>query len=165
MVDIEIVIEPIFTVSYLSKQKLEPLMSGYSGTPLPKKLGLKSGQAALLLGVPREIAEVRNFSGFTYVRKSMRNLSGRQFDYVHLFVKKRGKLEATIPQIRSLLKPDGMMWISWAKRSSGVKTDITEGVLRDVILPYGLVDVKVCAIDVTWSGLKFMFRKEVRPNL
>lgn len=140
-------------------------MAGYSGTPLPKKLGLKSGQAALLLDVPQDIADIHNFSGFETVRKSMRNVSGRQFDYVHLFVKKRDKLEAKIPKIRQRLKPDGMVWVSWPKKSSGVKSDITEGVLREVILPCGLVDVKVCAIDETWSGLKFMFRKEIKPSL
>ncbi len=140
-------------------------MSGYSGTPLPKKLGLKNGQTALLLGVPKTVVEIRDFSGFIKTRRTLRNLSSREFDYAHLFVKARKTLEFQVPQIYPLLKPDGMLWVSWAKKSSGVKTDITEGVLREVILPSGLVDVKVCAIDTTWSGLKFMFRKEIRSSL
>ena len=140
-------------------------MTGYSGTPLPKKLGLKRGQIALLLGVPKDVTALSEFSDFAKLRKSFRNLSGRQFDYIHIFVKEREKLEVIIPQIQLLLLADGMLWVSWPKKSSEVKSDVTEGVLREVILPYGLVDIKVCAVNEIWSGLKFMFRKELRTSL
>lgn len=140
-------------------------MAGYSGTPLTKKLGLKPGQSALLLSVPTEISEVRDYPDFKHVRKSLLRLEGRQFDYAHMFVKERHKLESLIPQVEKLVLPDGMLWVSWPKKSSGVVTDIFEGTLREVILPTGLVDVKVCAVDAVWSGLKFMFRKDLRSRL
>ena len=113
-------------------------MTGYSGTPLSKKLGLKPGQIALLLGVPKSVTAISELPDFAKLRKSLRNLSGRQFDYIHIFVKEREKLEAIIPQIQLLLLADGMLWVSWPKKSSGVKSDVTEGVLREVILPSGL---------------------------
>ena len=141
-------------------------MAGYSGTSLQKKLGLKPGQSALLLNVPMELNEIREFSNFARIRKSLSNLSGRQFDYIHLFCKRRKDLEIKMARIQSLLNPNGMIWVSWPKKSSVVSSDITGNVLREVILPEGLlVDVKVCAVDATWSGLKFMFRKEIRTTL
>jgi len=153
----------LYDIAFLNDRGV--FMTGYSGTPLPKKLGLKAGQRALLLNVPKEITDISDYPDFAYMRKTTRKLSGRQFDYIHLFVKTRRKLETTVPTLQTLLKPDGMIWISWPKKSSGVKTDVLEGTLREVILPTGLVDVKVCAIDRTWSGLKFMFRKEIRSSL
>ena len=140
-------------------------MPGYSGTPLPKKLGLKVGQSALLIGVPKDVTEISEFQGFSHVRKSLRGLSARQFDYVHMFVSKKTRLVELIPQVELILLPDGILWVSWPKKSSRVASDIVEGTLREVVLPYGLVDVKVCAVNEIWSGLKFMFRKEIRPTL
>ncbi len=139
--------------------------AGYSGTPLPKKLGLKSGQTALLLYVPEDVTDILGFPDFSKCRKSPRSLSGREWDYIHLFVKERKKLELIVPKLRGALNPDGMIWISWPKKSSQVTTDITGDVLREVILPTGLVDVKVCAVNDIWSGLKFVFRKELRATL
>lgn len=138
--------------------------AGYSGTPLTKKLGLKDGMRALLIGVPDALPDISGFPGFAGVAPDM-PASGRVFDYAHVFEKERGRLEALVIGLHATLKADGMLWISWPKKASKVKTDITEDVLRDIFLPTGLVDVKVAAMDETWSGLKFMFRKEVRASL
>ncbi|MEK1860731.1 MAG: DUF3052 domain-containing protein, partial [Rhizobium leguminosarum] len=89
----------------------------------------------------------------------------RAFDYVHLFTTERAALDAIAPALFRVLRPDGMVWISWPKKSSRVPTDITEDVLREVLLPMGLVDIKVCAVDEIWSGLKFVIRKELRGAL
>jgi hypothetical protein len=141
------------------------MSAGYSGTPLVKKLGLKEGMRALLIGVPEALSEVSGFPNFAGVEGAIPVSPSRVFDYAHIFETDRGRLEALVPGIRTTLKPDGMVWISWPKRASKVKTDITEDVLRDIFLPTGLVDVKVAAMDEIWSGLKFMFRKELRASL
>lgn len=139
--------------------------AGYSGTPLVKKLGLKDGTRALLIGVPETVSEISGFPGFAGVEGAVPAASDRVFDYAHVFETDRGRLEALVTSIRATLKPDGMLWISWPKKASKVKTDITEEVLRHIFLPTGLVDVKVAAVDEIWSGLKFMFRKELRASL
>lgn len=141
------------------------MSAGYSGTPLVNKLGLRDGLRALLIGVPDVLPGISGFPGFTGVERAIQALPERAFDYAHVFETDRGRLEGLAPGICASLKPDGMVWISWPKRASGVKTDITEDVLREIFLPIGLVDVKVAAMDETWSGLKFVFRKELRPNL
>lgn len=141
------------------------MTSGYSGTPLIKKLGLKDGMRALIVGVPATVADLSAFAGFAGVESELPVSQERVFDYIHFFEKDRSKLEASVAGIRASLKPDGMLWISWPKRASKVPTDITEDVLRTIFLPTGLVDVKVAAVDEVWSGLKFMFRKELRASL
>lgn len=141
------------------------MSSGYSGTPLVKKLGLKDGMRALLLGVPEGLTEISAFPGFAGVENSAPMSTDRIFDYAHVFETERSRLEALGVGIRATLKADGMVWVSWPKKASKVKTDITEDVLRAIFLPTGLVDVKVAAIDEVWSGLKFMFRKELRASL
>ncbi len=141
------------------------MTAGYSATPLAKKLGLKSGKAALLLDIPEKLVEIAEFAGFASVETDMPTLLVRQFDYVHVFETRRVALEAMAEALFRVVKPDGMIWISWPKKSSRVQTDITEDVLRAVLLPTGLVDIKVCAIDQTWSGLKFMIRRELRERL
>lgn len=138
---------------------------GYSGTPLARKLGLADGQAAALLGVPETIGEIHGFDGFASAVRALPETPQRAFDYVHLFATERAALEAVAPTLFSVLMPSGMVWISWPKKSSRVPTDITEDVLREVLLPTGLVDVKVCAVDEIWSGLKFVIRKELRGAL
>jgi hypothetical protein len=138
---------------------------GYSGTPLARKLGLAEGQAAALLGIPETIGDINGFDGFASVVHTLREMPHRAFDYVHLFTTERAALEAIAPALFLVLRPDGMVWISWPKKSSRVSTDITEDVLREVLLPTGLVDVKVCAVDEIWSGLKFVIRKELRGSL
>lgn len=141
------------------------MSAGYSGTPLVKKLGLKDGMRALLIGVPETLPDISGFPGFASVENAVPEGAGRVFDYAHVFEVDRARLEAFAVRIRATLKPDGMVWISWPKKVSKVKTDITEDVLRAIFLPTGLVDVKVAAMDETWSGLKFMFRKEIRATL
>ncbi|MGO6813978.1 DUF3052 domain-containing protein [Rhizobium leguminosarum] len=142
-----------------------PKAAGYSGTPLVKKLGLTRGQAAALLNVPETIGDINGFDGFASVVRALPETPARVFDYVHLFTTERTVLERTAPVLLPVLVPNGMVWISWPKKSSRVPTDITEDVLREVLLPTGLVDVKVCAVDEIWSGLKFVIRKELRGAL
>lgn len=142
-----------------------PGAAGYSGTPLARKLGLVHGQAAALLDVPEMIEGINGFDGFASVVRVLPEMPLRVFDYVHLFVTGRSVLEAAGPTLFRVLKPGGMIWISWPKKSSRVSTDITEDVLREILLPIGLVDIKVCAVDETWSGLKFVIRKELRGAL
>jgi len=138
---------------------------GYSGTPLIKKLGLKDGMRVLLVDVPAIHSDISGFPGFARVEREMPTSPDRVFDYIHVFETDRGRLEASVAGVRASLKQDGMLWISWPKKASKVPTTITEDVLRTIFLPTGLVDVKVAAVDETWSGLKFMFRKELRSTL
>ncbi len=139
-------------------------MAGYSSNPLVKKLGLKDGMAAMLVGVPQHLPEISAFPGFANVETSVQN-GARDHDYVHWFETDRETLENNLTPLASRLKADGMLWVSWPKKSSKVPTDISEDVLRTVILPTMLVDVKVCAVDEVWSGLKFMWRKDYRGNV
>ncbi|ACE92107.1 hypothetical protein AMC90_CH03164 [Rhizobium phaseoli] len=139
--------------------------AGYSGTPLAKKLGLARGQASALLDIPETIGDINGFDRFASVVRALPETPRREFDYVHLFVTERAALEAVATKLFDVLKPDGMLWISWPKKSSRVPTDVTEDVLREILLPTSLVDVKVCAIDEIWSGLKFVIRKELRGAL
>ena len=140
-------------------------LAGYSGTSLGKKLGLREGQAALLLDVPSHLNEISAFAGFKYLATAIEASASRRYDYIHSFETERAALDARASTLASQLKPDGILWISWPKRSSGVATTVTEGALREIFLPFDLVDVKVCAVDAVWSGLKFMFRKEIRASL
>jgi hypothetical protein len=142
-----------------------PRAAGYSGTPLVRKLGLAQGQSAALLGIPETIGDINGFDGFASVVRALPETPARVFDYVHLFTTERAVLERTAPALLPVLVPNGMVWISWPKTSSRVPTDITEDVLREVLLPMGLVDIKVCAVDEIWSGLKFVIRKELRGAL
>jgi len=131
-------------------------MAGYSGTPLLKKLGIKPGTKALIIGEPNEyfdwIAPLPD--GTKFLKKT----PTAEVDFVHLFVKDFNTFSKLYKETKKVLKKDGMMWVSWPKKSSGVSTDLDENIIRDFGLKNGLVDVKVCAVDETWSGLKFMFR-------
>lgn len=140
-------------------------LAGYSGTPLVKKLGLRDGQVALLLGLPAGLTEISAFPGFAEVVTSIEAAVSRGCDYIHVFETERKALETSSAALAARLKPDGMLWISWPKRASGVATTLSEDALREIFLALGLVDVKVCAVDAVWSGLKFVFRKEVRVSL
>ena len=135
-------------------------MSGYSGTPLPKKLGIKPGQRVLLLSAP-EPFESSTLGELPDGVKVAHRLSGTA-DVIVSFHTERADLAKRMPRLRAAMEPAAGLWIAWPKRASGVETDITEDTLRDVILPRGLVDTKVCAIDDTWSGLRFVIRKENR---
>ena len=139
-------------------------MPGYSGTPLVKKLGLKDGIAALLVDVPETVPDISRFRGFASLETGLKT-GPRNRDYVHIFATAQGLLTEALPIIVERLKADGMAWISWPKKASKMPTDITEDRLRDIFLPHQLVDVKVCAIDDTWSGLKFMWRISHRTHV
>jgi hypothetical protein len=136
-------------------------MAGYSGTPLPKKLGLKPGTAVALLGAPegfeRALAPLPDGVRLT------RQARGRA-DRVLLFVRTRAELAKRFAAASRALDQGGGLWIAWPKKASGVATDIVEDTIREVALPTGLVDNKVCAIDATWSGLRLVIRRELRKS-
>ena len=135
------------------------MTAGYSGTPLARKLSLKDGMRVWWDGIPDSVRDEIAAEGLV-----LKMLAGPQspIDEAHIFVTRRGELEAKLHQLLPLLEPAGMIWVSWPKKAAKVPTDITEDVIRDVCLPMGLVDVKVCAVDATWSGLKLVVRRENR---
>lgn len=129
-------------------------MAGYSGTPLTKKLGIKPGQKCLLIDEPPKY-----FDWISPLPEDIKFVkSGKDLDFVHLFVKEFKVFSKQFNSNKKLLKKDGMMWISWPKKSAKIPTDLDENIIRDFGLKNGLVDVKVCAVDETWSGLKFVYR-------
>lgn len=131
--------------------------AGYSGTPLATKLSLKPGQRAWFDGMPDNVAAEIGEIGVERLPAP-----AAPIDAAHVFVTERADLEAKVALLRPRLAPAGFLWVSWPKKASTVPTNITEDVIRDIILPTGLVDVKVCAVDAIWSGLKLMIRKELR---
>lgn len=141
-----------------------PAASGYSGTPLAQKLGLKDGQRVLFLELPKSLAELASSRDFVAAEQAGWSAldKARDFDYVHGFTASRAVMEDNAKALMAAIRRDGMVWISWPKKASKVKTDITEDVIREVLLPIGLVDVKVAAVDEIWSGLKLMIRRELR---
>ena len=139
--------------------------AGYSGTPLPKKLGLKDGMAVAFAGLPAHLAplaETRDFLSVVTV-DDWRLIEGDHFDFIHLFTDSADTVRDALMALRTRIRPDGMIWVSWPKRASKVPTDVTEDLIRDTALADILVDVKVCAVDDIWSGLKLVIRKENRP--
>ncbi|MFN8124369.1 MAG: DUF3052 domain-containing protein [Thermoleophilia bacterium] len=135
--------------------------SGYSGTPLWKKLGIREGARVALLGAP-EGAEALLEPLPDGVRLLRRVAPG--LDVAVLFTDSAARLERRMPAVRAAMTPAGGLWVAWPKRSSGVPTDVTEDVVRDMGLAAGLVDNKVCAIDATWSGLRLVTRLADRPR-
>jgi hypothetical protein len=135
-------------------------MAGYSGTPLPRKLGIRAGQRIALLEAPAGfgIGLGPLPDGATVIRE----LRGGPFDLVILFVPWRATLERRLQAVRQRMAPAAGFWVAWPKKTSGVPTDMTENVVREIALPTGLVDNKVCAIDETWSGLRLVIRVEHR---
>lgn len=135
--------------------------AGYSGTPLPRKLGIREGERIVVINPPAHytdlLGELPESAAIT-----RRLMAGARF--VHLFVTRRTALERSLRDARSKLDDAGILWISWPKKSSGLGSDVTEDTVREVALPLGLVDVKVCAVDETWSGLKLMVRRENRKE-
>lgn len=134
-------------------------MAGYSGTPLAKKLGIKEGFRIRTTGAPADYLALVNPLPPDVV------ISGRiakGIDLWHIFTKSYSELESKLPTLMSAIQPDGTIWVSWPKKSSGVPSTVTEDSVREIALPLGLVDVKVCAIDDIWSGLKLVVRKEHR---
>ena len=132
--------------------------AGYSGTPLLKKLGYRPGQRALLYQVPEGLPQLSGYPNFAAVKKpkTWRGISGGPYDLIHIFEKEARHLEKGMGTLRSILAPDGMIWVSWPKKASKVPTTVTEGVIRRLALANGLVDIKVCAVDDIWSGLKLV---------
>jgi hypothetical protein len=133
-------------------------MPGYSGTPLPKKLGIKAGFRVRLANAPAEVrAELREpLAGCSVAR------DGDALDFAMIFTKSRAELKREFPGIAKGLAPAGMLWVSWPKKSSGVASDLDENAVRGIGLEAGLVDVKVCAVTEIWSGLKFVWRVKDR---
>lgn len=146
----------------MAKAAAAPL--GYSGTPLPKKLGLKDGQRALFLDLPKSLASLKTSVALAAADAGSwdKLKSAKSYDFIHGFTASRAVLEKAAKPLMSAITRDGMIWISWPKKASKVPTDITEDVIREVVLPIGLVDVKVAAVDEIWSGLKLVIRKELR---
>jgi hypothetical protein len=135
------------------------MTAGYSGTPLARKLSLKDGMRVWFNGMPDNVAGEIAAEGL-----QLQFLAAPEppIDAAHIFVTERADLDAQLHRLMSLLGTSGFIWVSWPKKASKVVTDITEDVIRDLCLPMGLVDVKVCAVDATWSGLKLMKRKAAR---
>lgn len=133
--------------------------AGYSGTPLAKKLGLKAGMRAWFQDVPNSVRAAIDRDAPPLERL---DLPEPPVEFAHIFVKSCAVLDCELRMLLPLLDPVGMIWVSWPKKASKVPTDITEDVIRDVALPLHLVDVKVCAVDEIWSGLKLVIRKEHR---
>ena len=131
--------------------------AGYSGTLLAAKLGLRPGQRVWRDSTPASVAAEIGDTGATLLNGPEAGL-----DVAHIFKTERARLADDLTALRRLLAPAGFVWVSWPKKASKVPTDIDENVIREICLPLGLVDVKVCAVDEIWSGLKLMIRKESR---
>jgi hypothetical protein len=138
------------------------MAAGYSGTPLAKKLGIQEGHRLVLLDAPAHFASSLEPLPPVRIDHSLRGKD--PIDVAVAFVKKRLDLEKRVAAVHPRLAPAGGLWIAWPKKASKVPTDITEDVIRDVVLPRGLVDNKVCAIDDVWSGLRVVIRKELRSK-
>jgi hypothetical protein len=135
--------------------------AGYSGTPLPKKLGIKEGLRIALLDAPPDVrAELKAVLSKCRVVTDSRG----PLDYIHVFVKTQTELKTKFSRMAKELAPAGMLWVSWPKKSSGVASDLDENIVRRIGLEIGLVDVKVCAVSEVWSGLKFVIRVKDRPK-
>lgn len=134
-------------------------MTGYSGTPLVKKLGIKPGFRLYAKNPPANYEEL--IAPLPDKVQILRRLSN-ELDMIHFFTTSRAELAANIETYMNRIKQNGTIWVSWPKKASKVPTDVTEDVIREIILPLGLVDVKVCAVDATWSGLKLVIRRENR---
>src|SRR6185436_19648115 len=132
-------------------------MAGYSPRSLIQKLGIKPETRIAILNAPRSYSATLGAlpNGATVTRTARGS-----FTFIHFFTKARSELRAKLPILCRALRDDGALWISWPKQASRVRTDVTEDVIRDLALPLGLVDVKVCAVDDTWSGLKLVRRRE-----
>jgi hypothetical protein len=136
-------------------------MAGYSAKPITQKLGIKPGFCIFVSGAPSPYSEiVGDLPGGAKIIARLK----APLDMVHLFATRAAGLKDKLENYREAIAPDGMIWVSWPKKSSGVVTDLSDIVVRNTALPLGLVDIKVCAIDETWSGLKFVIPKEQRTR-
>jgi hypothetical protein len=134
-------------------------MTGYSGAPLRKKLGLQPGKRVAVINSPLDYATL--LEGLPE-NLTFTSLQDGRLDFIHAFVRTQAELVITFPTFQSSLAKTGMLWISWPKKNSGIDSDLNENIIRDIGLHNGLVDVKVCAINEHWSGLKFVFRLKDR---
>lgn len=133
--------------------------AGYSGTPLGKKLGVKDGQRTWRWKMPASVAEE---IAEGCVSPVLLKTPAAGLEMAHVFVTRKTELAEVVERLRTVLAQDGVIWVSWPKKASGVATDVTEDTVREVALPLGLVDIKVCAVDAVWSGLKLVIRKSER---
>lgn len=136
-------------------------IAGYSGTPLAKKLGIKAGTRLLLRDAPADYAQMLEPmpEAVAFAARASADV-----DIAHVFVTRKTDLKRHLEALRAALREDAAVWVSWPKKSAKVATDITEDAIRDVALPMGWVDIKVCAVDAVWSGLKLVVRKELRQR-
>jgi hypothetical protein len=135
-----------------------PEPAGYSGTPLPRKLGIGEGDEIALIGAPERFEDtLGDLPDVASVHTDLAD--DARYDVIVTFITRRAELEAELPRLRARMAPACGLWIAWPKRASRVPTDMTDQVIRDVALPTGLVDNKVCAIDDTWSGLRLVIRR------
>ena len=135
------------------------MTAGYSGTPLAKKLSLKDGMRVWFLDMPQSVRSEIEGADLTL---SEDEVPTPGLHAAHIFVTDRDTMEQHLATLREMIDPAGQVWVSWPKKVSKVDTDITEDTIREVALPMGLVDIKVCAVDAVWSGLKLVIRKELR---
>jgi hypothetical protein len=140
--------------------------AGYSGTPLPAKFGLKDGMAVAFIALPAELEDLTGCRDFAEVERApdWASMQGREraFDAVHAFSRRRTEVEDHLELLQKAITPDGVIWVSWPKKASGMATELTEDVVREAALRLDLVDVKVAAVDAVWSGLKLVIRKDRR---
>jgi Protein of unknown function (DUF3052) len=135
------------------------MTAGYSGTPLAKKLGIKEGYTVFAANAPANYMELLGpIPDGVVIKTSPQS----DIDVIHLFTNSRDKLFHDLSQFRNLIKQDGTIWVSWYKKAAKLPTEITEDAVREAAFPLGLVDVKVCAVDEKWSGLKLVIRRENR---
>ncbi len=135
------------------------MTAGYSGKPLAIKLGLRDGQRVWFSAMPDSVQdEIDEYA----LELTLVHDPAKGVDAAHIFVTERAELERLLGKLRQTIAPDGQVWVSWPKRAAKIPTDITEDTIREVALPLGFVDVKVCAVDEVWSGLKLVIRKELR---
>jgi len=134
---------------------------GYSGTPLWKKLGIKSGQTIFVYKPPEDLHSLlEGMPDNVRFIKSVRS----PIDYIHIFARNASEFQKALTRFQHKIKDDGMIWVSWYKKASKIPTDMTEDTIREVCLPLGLVDIKVCAVDEKWSALKLVIRRENRSK-
>ena len=133
--------------------------AGYSGTPLPQKLGIKPGMTLHVVDAPMDYAALIAPVGH---KVAFATRLTKDVEFLHAFVTRQDRLEEVLDRARAGLGPDAIVWISWPKQAAKVASDVTEDTVREMALPLGFVDVKVCAVDDTWSGLKLVVRKTLR---
>jgi hypothetical protein len=136
-------------------------MAGYSGTPLEKKLGIKPAFDVALVNAPENFVKQLSLPPGVKLKSISRS---KDLDFIHVFLKNQNALTTAFEYSRKM-KPNGMLWVSWPKKTSGVPTDVNENLVREVGLAAGLVDVKICAVDGIWSGLKFVYRLKDRSSI